>query len=79
MLQYSSQKQHLEACRGFLLYSGKARAAERFKGRSNPMFSISGLAPNDQQPLEGSEGGSQEQSSPNTSAPQVSLLFTGNP
>lgn len=41
---------------------------------------IPGLAPDDQQPLEGSEGGNQEQNSPNTSAgPQVSLLFTSNP
>lgn len=38
-------------------------------------FSVSpGVAPDDQQPLEGSEGGNQEQNSPNTSAaPQVSI------
>lgn len=38
-------------------------------------FCVSGVAPDDQQPLEGSEGGNLEQNSPNaSSAPQVSLL-----
>lgn len=35
---------------------------------------FSGVAPDDQQPLEGSEGGNPEQNSPNvTTAPQVAL------
>lgn len=38
---------------------------------------FSGVAPDDQQPLEGSEGGNPEQNSPNAAAaPQVVPLYT---
>lgn len=49
------------------------------KGWCEIYFCISGVAPDDQQPLEGSEGGHLEQNSPNASAaPQVSFFWLVN-